>query len=81
MTTKEEARAQAGQAFDCGSDHSSLGHATNDQRTLLSKLVSITEMIEQHRATIYMLERERLQLQTKLRLTGWRSPTPCGGGE
>lgn len=81
MTTKEKARARAGQALDCGADHSSLDHLTDDQRSLLAKLASITEMIEGHRATVYMLERERLQLQTRLRLTGWRPPTPCGGGE
>ena len=31
-------------------------------------------MIERYRATIFMLERERMQLQTQLRLTGYRPP-------
>ena len=80
MATKEKAHVPVGQVFDCASDHSSLDHLTDEQRGLLAKLASIAEMIEGHRATVYMLERERLQLQTRLRLTGWRSPTVCGGG-
>ena len=51
---------------------------TDEQRDLLTKLASIDEMIKQHRATIFMLERERIQLTTKLRLTGCRAPV-CGG--
>ena len=56
--------------------------ATNDptgkQLTLLSKLASIAEMIEQHRATILLLELERMQLTTKLSLTGYRAPMGVG---
>lgn len=47
---------------------------TDEQGTLLAKLASIAEMIEGHRATIMMLDHERLQLQHKLRLTGYRAP-------
>ena len=81
MITKEKARARAGQALDCGSDHSSLDQLTDEQRTLLAKLASTREMIAGYGATIHMLELERLQLQTRLRLAGWRPPTSCGGGE
>ena len=49
---------------------------TVEQRTLMSKLASITEMIEGYKATIFMLERERMQLQTQLRLEGWTAPKP-----
>ena len=45
---------------------------TDEQRDLLARLASAAEMIEQHRATIYLLERERMQLQHRLRLTGNR---------
>ena len=45
-----------------------------EQRELLSKLASIAEMIEGYKATIVMLGRERLQLQTQLRLCGYRAP-------
>lgn len=47
---------------------------TDEQRTLLSKLASIAEMIEGHKATLFMLEHERMSLQTQLRLTGYRAP-------
>lgn len=46
-----------------------------EQRVLLARLASITEMIEQHRATIFLLERERMQLQTQVRLSGYQAPT------
>ena len=49
---------------------------TVEQRTLMSKLASITERIEGYKATIFMLERERMQLQTQLRLAGWTAPKP-----
>lgn len=49
---------------------------TPEQRTILEKLASISEMIEGYRATMFMLERERLQLQTQLRLSGYRAPMP-----
>jgi hypothetical protein len=81
MASEEKTGARAGQAFDCGSNHSTLDKLTDEQRTLVSKMASITDMIEGHRTTMHMLERERLQLQTRLRLTGWRPPAPCGGGE
>ena len=47
-----------------------------EQRELLSKLASIAEMVEGYKATIFLLERERLQLQTQLRLNGYRTPMP-----
>ena len=49
---------------------------TVEQRMLMSKLASITEMIEGYKATIFMLERERMHLQTQLRLAGWTAPKP-----
>ena len=54
---------------------------TGKQRTLLSRLASITEMIEQHRATILLLELERMQIQTRLRLSGYRASAEQGVGE
>ncbi|MBK6350112.1 MAG: hypothetical protein V9E93_19560 [Steroidobacteraceae bacterium] len=50
---------------------------TDEQRDLLARLASVAEMIEQHRATIYLLERERVQLQHRLRLTGLRPAAPA----
>ena len=41
---------------------------------LLDRLTKVCELIEQHRATLSLLERERLLLQTKLRTNGWRMP-------
>lgn len=76
MNTKEKAREQAGQAIYCASNDSSL---TNEQRELIAKLRSLSELLEQHRATVAMLELDRLRLQSELRSTGWRPPTPCGG--
>jgi hypothetical protein len=49
---------------------------TDEQRTLLAKLASLTEMAEQYRASLYMVEHERLQVQTKLRLAGYSPPAP-----
>jgi len=76
MTTKESARWQAGAESSCATNDSSL---TDEQRALIAKLRSLSELIEQHRATVAMLELDRLRLQSQLRLTGWRPPTPCGG--
>jgi hypothetical protein len=67
-------------------DIAAVNGPTDAQRQLLSKLATITEMIKQHRATIFMLERERMQVTTKLRLTGYRAPAaelpplPTSGG-
>jgi len=47
---------------------------TDEQRTLLAKLASLAEMIEGYKATLFMLDRGRMQLQTQLRLTGYRVP-------
>ena len=47
---------------------------TDEQRTLLTKLASIAEMIEQHKTTIFLLEREQLGLRHRLALTGYRAP-------
>ena len=49
---------------------------TDEQRALLTKLASLTEMAEQYRASLYMVERERMLLQTQLRLAGWTAPKP-----
>ena len=49
---------------------------TDEQRTLLAKLASLTQMAEQYRASLYMVERERLQVQTQLRLAGYKPPEP-----
>ena len=43
---------------------------TGKQCELPQRIAAITEMIEQHRATMLLLERERMQLTTKLRLSG-----------
>jgi hypothetical protein len=43
---------------------------------LLDKLAELSRLIEGHRATLAMLEHERMQMQTQLRLTGWRPPAP-----
>ena len=75
-TITKEAGAKAGQAFDCASKDSSL---TTEQRELIAKLRSLSELLEQHRATVAMLELDRMRLQSELRSTGWRPPTPCGG--
>ena len=50
----------------------------NDVVALLAKFVSLAELIEQHRTTLLMLERERMQLQTRLRLIGCRAPLEPG---
>lgn len=49
---------------------------TDEQRTLLSKLASLSEQIEGYRASLFMLERARLQLQTELRRAGYQPPGP-----
>lgn len=41
-------------------------------REMLDRLAKLDELIEQHRATLGLLERERLVLQTKLRLVEGR---------
>jgi hypothetical protein len=76
VTTKEDARISAGAESSCTTNDNSL---TGEQRGLIEKLRSISALIEQYRASIAMLEIERLKLQTALRLTGWRPPQPCGG--
>ena len=55
---------------------SAINAQTDEQRALLANLASVTEMIEGYRATIFMLERERMQLTTNLRLTGYSPPAP-----
>ena len=52
---------------------------TEEQRQLLAKLRSLSDLLEQHRATVAILEMDRLRLQTQLRLTGWQPPQPCRG--
>ena len=53
---------------------SAINAQPDEQRILLAKLASVTESIEGYKATIFMLERERMQLQTQLRLSGYRAP-------
>ena len=48
-------------------------------RELLDRLVKLEELIEQHRATLGLLERERLVLQTKLRLAGRNTSSDLRG--
>jgi hypothetical protein len=74
-TITKEAGAKAGQAFDCTTNDSSL---TTQQRELIAKLRSLSKLLEQHRATVAMLELDRLRVQSELRSTGWRPPAPCG---
>lgn len=45
-----------------------------DIATLLDQLAELSRQIESHRCAIHMLEIERMELQTKLRRTGWRPP-------
>ena len=83
MNTKEKARVQAGRVSYCKRDHSTVHELPDEQRELLAKLASLSEMVEQHSVTISLLQRERLQLQTRLRLTGYRpsaqlNPRPDG---
>jgi hypothetical protein len=49
--------------------HRLMNALTDEQRTLLTKLASITETIEGHKGSPLMLEPERMQLQTQLRLS------------
>lgn len=73
MTTKENARWQAGAESSCATNDSA------EQRNLIAKLRGLPELLEQHRATVAMLEMDRLRLQFELRATGWCPPQPCGG--
>jgi hypothetical protein len=82
MNTKENARWQAGAEGTCLNNayvenNSTLTH---EQRELLSKLRNLAELQEQHRATVGMMELDRLRLQSQLRATGWRASMPRGGG-
>jgi hypothetical protein len=49
---------------------------TREAQELLDKLAELSRQIEGYRATIAMLEYERLRLQTALRATGYRPPAP-----
>lgn len=79
MNTKEKARVQAGQIINCEQNHSTARELSDEQRDLLAKLVGLAEQLELFRATVAMLELDRLRLQSELRTTGWRPPTRCGG--
>lgn len=52
-----------------------MNQVTGKQRELLRRIASITEMIEGGQATLSLLKRERMQVITRLRLTGYRAPT------
>jgi DNA-binding XRE family transcriptional regulator len=54
-----------------------LSAASREAQALLDKLTELSQLIEAHRATLYMLERERMQLQTQLAQSGYR-PQPQG---
>ena len=73
MNKKDDARGQAGMESDCANNDSGM---TAEQRELLAKLANLAEMAEQYRASLYMVEHERLQVQTKLRLAGYSPPAP-----
>lgn len=49
---------------------------SRESQAILDRLVAVAELIEQHRATLYLLEHERATLQTRLRQTGWTPPAP-----
>lgn len=41
---------------------------------ILSRLAEIAKLIESHRATQFLLEQERADLQMQLRRTDWKPP-------
>jgi hypothetical protein len=41
---------------------------------ILTRLTEIARLIESHRAALYLLDLERLELQTRLRGSDWRPP-------
>ena len=41
---------------------------------ILTRLAEISRQIESHRAAAYLLDLERLDLQTRLRAAGWEPP-------
>lgn len=43
---------------------------------ILARLAEIANRIESHRAAVYWLKVERLELQTQLRATDWKPPEP-----
>lgn len=47
---------------------------TAPEAGIIEKLVEIARLIEQHRAAIFVLEDERLELQQRLRSWGWEPP-------
>jgi len=53
---------------------------SREAQELLDKLAELSRLIEGHRATLAMLEHERMQLQTRLRLTGYRAELPKAEG-
>ena len=55
---------------------SAINALTDEQRALRARLASLTEMAEQYRTSLYMVERERLQVQMQLRLAGYKPQAP-----
>jgi hypothetical protein len=53
---------------------------SREAQALLDKLAELSRLIESHRATLYLLERERMQLQTQLAVTGYK-PEQATQGE
>ncbi len=49
---------------------------SRDAQHLLEKLAELSRLIEGHEVTLAMLRHERMQLQTQLRLTGYRAELP-----
>ena len=49
---------------------------SREAQALLDKLAELARLIEGHEATLAMLRHERMQLQTQLRLTGYRPELP-----
>jgi hypothetical protein len=45
---------------------------SRDAQALLDRLTEIARLIEAHKATLYMLEHERVSLQTQLVQTGYK---------
>ena len=51
---------------------------SREAQELIDRLVKVAELIEGYNATLYLLEHERMQLQTALAQTGYK-PQPDQG--
>ena len=43
---------------------------------ILARLVELDRHMQEHKAALWLLKRERAELRTRLRLSGWTPPTP-----